>query len=390
MAADDQGPLIYLVAGEPSGDRLGARLMAALKEETAGRIRFRGVGGDMMAAQGLSSRFPIAEIAVMGLAEVLPRLPRILRRIRETADDVAAARPQAVVTIDSPDFTLRVAKRLKGQGIPLIHYVAPSVWAWKPGRARKIARFLDRLMTLLPFEPPYFMREGLRTDFVGHPVLESGAGQGDGAGFRTRHVIEPNDTVLVLLPGSRRGEVERHLPVLRDAAERIAAQRAGLRLVMPTVAHLEAALRDAVKDWTIRPIITAGEQNKFDAFAAANAAIAASGTVSLELAMAGTPGVVIYRVNPLTAAIAGRMLKVKHVSLVNILLNMEAVPELLQDKCRPDLIAASVLNLLNNADSAGLQRTRAAQAMAMLAPDGQTPSRAAARVVLDEIRRNAR
>jgi lipid-A-disaccharide synthase len=381
----DSAPLIYLVAGEPSGDRLGARLMAALRVETNGAVRFRGVGGAMMAAEGLTSLFPIADLAVMGLAEVLPRLPRILRRIRGTADDVVAAHPAALVTIDSPDFTLRVARRLKGKGIPLIHYVAPSVWAWKPGRARKMAVFLDRVMTLLPFEPPFFTREGLRADFVGHPVLESGADHGDGPAFRARHGIDAAVTVLALLPGSRAGEISRHLPILRATVERLSRTRPNVRLVMPTVEHVERMIRGAIADWPSRPIVVTGEREKFDAFAAANGAVAASGTVSLELALAQTPSVIVYRVNPLSAAIARRMVTVDYASLVNILLKTEAVPELLQAKCRPELIAATLDNLLGNVDAAGLQRTRAAQALAMLVPEGQTPSRAAARVVLDEI-----
>jgi lipid-A-disaccharide synthase len=381
----DSAPLIYLVAGEPSGDRLGARLMAALRAETDGAVRFQGVGGTMMAAEGLTSLFPIADLAVMGLAEVLPRLPRILKRIRDTADDVAAARPAALVTIDSPDFTLRVAQRLKGKGIPLIHYVAPSVWAWKAGRARKMAAYLDRVMTLLPFEPPFFTREGLRADFVGHPVLESGADHGDGPAFRARHGIDAAATLLALLPGSRAGEISRHLPILRATVDQLASTRPNLRLVMPTVDHVERMIRGAIADWSSRPIVVTGERDKFDAFAAANGAVAASGTVSLELALAQTPSIIVYRVNPLSAAIARRMVTIDYASLVNILLKTEAVPELLQEKCRPELIAATLDNLLGNVDAAGLQRTRAAQALALLAPGGQTPSRAAARVVLDEI-----
>jgi lipid-A-disaccharide synthase len=381
----DSAPLIYLVAGEASGDRLGARLMEALRAETDGAVRFRGVGGAMMAAEGLASLFPIADLAVMGFAEVLPRLPRILRRIRETANDAMAARPAAIVTIDSPDFTLRVAKRLSGQGIPLIHYVAPSVWAWKPGRARKIAAYLDRLMTLLPFEPPYFTREGLAADFVGHPVLESGADRGDGAGFRARHGIDPAATLLILLPGSRAGEISHILPILRATVAQLAAMRPNLRLVVPTVDHVEHMVRSALADWALPTLVVTGEREKFDAFAAADAAIAASGTVSLELALAGTPSVIVYRANPLTAAIAKRLVKVKYASLANILLDSEIVPEFLQEECRPERIAATVNNLLGNVAAAGLQRTRAAQALAMLAPGQGTPSRAAARVVLDEI-----
>ncbi len=372
-------PLVYLIAGEPSGDRLGARLMAALSAELGGEVRFRGLGGEMMAAQGLKSLFPISELAVMGLAEVLPKLRRILKRISEVRADVLQARPAVLVTIDSPDFTLRVARGLKGQGIPLVHYVAPSVWAWKAGRARKMAQYLTRVMTLLPFEPPYFTRHGLAADFVGHPVIESGADKGHGVQFRAAHKIAPGDKLLCLLPGSRGGEIDRHLPVMRLIAERVA--RANLALVMPTVPHLEARIRVAVATWPRPPIVVAGEAAKFDAFAASDVAVAASGTVSLELALARVPTVVIYRVNALTAVLVRRLLQVKYASIVNLLLDEEVIPEFLQEDCNALQVAPAVERLLSDQDFANDQVARAAEALAMLAPPAQTPSQAAARVV---------
>jgi lipid-A-disaccharide synthase len=374
-----EAPLVYLIAGEPSGDRLGARLMAALSAELGGEVRFRGLGGEMMAARGLKSLFPISELAVMGIAEVLPKLRRILRRIAQVRADVLQARPAVLVTIDSPDFSLRVSKDLKGQGIPLIHYVAPSVWAWKAGRARKMARYLNRVLTLLPFEPPYFTREGLAADFVGHPVIESGADKGHGPQFRAAHKIAAADKLLCLLPGSRSGEIERHLPVMRGIAERVA--RPNLALVMPTVPHLEARLRAAVSTWPRVPIVVTGEPAKFDAFAASDAAVAASGTVSLELALARVPAVVIYRVNPLTAAVARRLVKVKYASIVNILLDEEVIPEFLQEDCNALQVAPAVERLLSDKGFADEQIARGTRALAMLAPPAQTPSQAAARVV---------
>ncbi len=380
-------PLIYLVAGEPSGDRLGARLMAALRAETNGRVRFRGIGGEVMAEAGFESRFPIAELAVMGIAEVLPRLPRLLRRIRETAEDIERARPAALVTIDAPDFSLRVAGRLQGRGIPLIHYVAPSVWAWKARRARKMAAFLDRVMTLLPFEPPYFTVEGLQADFVGHPVIESGADKGDGAAFRARHAIAADARILCLLPGSRMSEISRLVPILRQTVELMERTHGALTLVVPTVAHIEAPLRDLLLSWPRPPLVVTGEASKFDAFAAADIAIAASGTVSLELAMAGTPSVIVYRMNPITGWLARRLVKLKYTSLVNLLLDEEILPELLLEDCRPDWIAAAAGRLLTDKNAVQYQRTRARQALALLAPEGITPSVAAARVVLDVIKK---
>ncbi len=380
-------PLIYLVAGEPSGDRLGARLMAALIAETDGRIRFRGIGGEVMAEVGLQSRFPIAELAVMGLAEVLPRLPRLLRRIRETAEDIERSHPAALVTIDAPDFSLRVANLLRGRGIPLIHYVAPSVWAWKAHRARKMAAFLDRVMTLLPFEPPYFTAEGLPADFVGHPVIESGADKGDGSGFRTRHGISADDKLVCLLPGSRMSEISRLVPILRKTIGLMEHSHDNLTLVVPTVAHIAAPLRAMLATWPQPPLMVTGEAAKFDAFAAADVAIAASGTVALELAMAGTPSVIVYRMNPITGWLARRLVKLKYTSLVNLLLDEEILPELLLENCRPERIAAAAEQLLSDQDAVQYQRMRSKQALAQLAPDGIAPSIAAARIVLDVIKK---
>lgn len=384
---EPDSPLIYLVAGEPSGDRLGARLMTALRAETDGRVRFRGVGGEVMAEAGLASRFPIAELAVMGIAEVLPRLPRLLRRIRETAADIEQTHPAALVTIDAPDFSLRVAGRLRGRGIPLIHYVAPSVWAWKAHRARKMAVFLDRVMTLLPFEPPYFTAEGLQADFVGHPVVESGAEKGDGPAFRARHAIAADAKILCLLPGSRMSEISRLVPILRRTVDLLERRHGALTLVVPTVAHIERPLRDLISSWPRPPLVVTGEAEKFDAFAAADIAIAASGTVSLELAMAGTPSVIVYRMNRITGWLARRLVKLKYTSLVNLLLDEEILPELLLENCRPDWIAAAAGRLLTDRDAVQYQRTRARQALALLAPEGLIPSVAAARVVLDVIKK---
>ena len=219
------GPLIYIVAGEPSGDFLGGRLMAALKERTGGAVRFAGIGGEEMAAEGLPSRVPLDELAIMGVAEVIPRARVILRRVRETVDDILRMAPDAVVTIDSSGFTWRIAHGLRRRGarLPLIHYVAPMVWAWRAGRARRMARWYDLLMALLPFEPPYFTAVGLPCSYVGHPVVESGADRGNGPAFRRRHEIASETKLLALLPGSRRGEVSRLLPVFGQAAERLAA-----------------------------------------------------------------------------------------------------------------------------------------------------------------------
>lgn len=385
--AGSAGPTIFLVAGEPSGDALGGRLMAALKASCGGGVRFAGIGGAAMAAEGLTSLFPMEELTLMGLAEVLPHVPRLRRRIHETAAQARALRPDVVVTIDSPGFSFRVARRLAGAGIPLVHYVAPSVWAWRPGRAREVAGFLDHLMALLPFEPPYFEAEGLACTFVGHPVLESGAGGGDGAAFRRRHGIGADVPLLCLLPGSRRGEVSRLLPVFAETAGMLAARRPGLEVVVPSVAGLAGGIAGA--PWPLPARVVTGESEKFDAFAAADAALAASGTVALELAMAATPAVIAYRMHPLTGWLARRLVRVPYVSLVNLVLDRPVMPELLLGECRSERLAAAVGSLLDDAEARAAQAGAAAEALARLGVDGPPPSRRAAAVVLDVIARRA-
>lgn len=380
--AATKAPFVFLIAGEPSGDALGARLMAALKARTGGRVRFAGIGGPAMIGQGIQSLFPMQELAVMGLAEVLPRIFQLKRRIDETVTTVKAARPDVLVTIDAPDFCLRVAKRLKGQGVVLIHYVAPSVWAWRPGRARKVAGFLDHLMTLLPFEPPYFSREGLAATFVGHPVLESGADRGDGSEFRKRHGIAPSAPVLVLLPGSRRGEIARLIGAFGETFAALRQAKPGLVGILPTVDAVRADVEAAVAGWSVKPIVVTGEAEKFAAFAAADAALAASGTVALELAMAKTPMVVAYRMNPLTAWLARRLIRVRFVTLLNLVLDRAAVPELLQNDCVPGKLAAAVVRLLEDPAARAEQVAAATEALAALKPEGALPSEKAAEVVL--------
>jgi len=379
------GPTIFLVAGEPSGDALGARLMSALKEARGDAVRFAGIGGAGMAAEGLDSLFPMGELSLMGLAEVLPHVPRLLRRIDETVSAIRAQRPDAVVTIDSPGFSFPVARRLAGSGIPLIHYVAPSVWAWRPGRARKIAGFLDHLLALLPFEPPYFRAEGLACTFVGHPVLESGAGDGGGPAFRRRHGIGDDVPLLCLLPGSRQGEVSRLLPVFAETVALVAKSRLDVEVVLPSVEGLAAAVSSATAMWPVRVRVVTGDAEKFDAFAAADVALAASGTVALELAMAKTPAVIAYRMHPLTGWLARRLVRVRYVSLVNLVLDRPVMPELLLGECRADRLAKAVTSLLDDPQARAAQASGAAEALAVLGLDGAAPSRRAADIVLDVI-----
>ncbi len=379
-------PLLYLLAGEVSGDLLGGRLMAALTAQTGGRVAFAGVGGAMMQAQGLNSLFPMEELSLMGLAEILPHLPKLLRRLKETEADVRVQRPAALVTIDAPSFTLRISKKVADLGIPRFHYVAPQVWAWRQGRARKLATKTDHLLTLLPFEPPYFTRYGLPTDYVGHPVIEGGAGQGDGAAFRLRHGIGSSAPVLLVLPGSRRGEVGRLLGVFGETVTRLAAQVPALRVIVPTVAPVAATVGDAVATWPGQPVVIEGTAEKFDAFAASTAALAASGTVALELALAEVPSVIAYRMNALTWALVQQMIRIPYASLVNLILERELFPEKLQDRCTPEEMTNALAELLApNSTAAAVQRAGFGLLREKLGVGHETPSDRAARIILSRI-----
>lgn len=384
-------PLIYLVAGEPSGDLLGGRLMTALRERTQGEVCFAGIGGETMAAQGLVSRVPLSELAIMGVAEVLPSARRIFRRVAETVADIAAQQPTALVTIDSSGFTWRIAQRLRRQGnaLPLIHYVAPMVWAWRGGRARRMARWYDHLLALLPFEPPYFTAVGLSCAYVGHPVVESGADRGDGAGFRRRHGIAAEAPLLTVLPGSRRGEVGTLLPIFQESIARLLPRHPGLRIVVPTTEIVASRVARALERWPVPTIVLRGAAEKYDAFAASNAALAASGTVALELAMARLPAVIAYRINPLTHAYVSRVVKVDYANLVNVILEREAVPELLQYDCTPEKLAPAVETLLDDNAAAAAQIAACQEALHVLGYGGVSPSLRAADEVLGVIARKA-
>lgn len=378
-------PLIFLIAGEPSGDGIGGRLMAALHARSGGRIRFAGIGGPAMTDQGLDSLFSMSELAVMGVIEVLPRALGLLRRMRETAAAIRALGPAAVVSIDAPAFCFGVWRRLGQAGIPLIHFVAPTVWAWRSGRARKYARTIDHLLALLPFEPPYFEREGLACTFVGHPVLESGADTADGKVFRARHCLGEMGPVLGILPGSRRGEVARLMPHFGEAVVRLADRFPGLEVVIPAIPTLVPEIEAASRGWPVRTLVTGDIETKFDAMAACDVAVAASGTVSLELALAGVPMVIGYRINPVTMVLVQRMIRVKYTSLINILLERLAIPELLQGDCRADSLADATARLLISEPERDDQCAAAREALSMLSAGGISPSDRAAGVVLDLI-----
>jgi len=384
---------LYIVAGEASGDVLGARLIAALRDRAPG-LDFAGIGGERMAEQGVASLFPMRELSLMGLLEVLPNLRRLAQRMDQAEADILARRPELLVTIDAPSFTLRLAERVRPRGIRVVHYVAPQVWAWRPGRVRKIARRVDRILALLPFEPPFFEAAGIPVSFVGHPVLESGADAGDAARFRAAHGLGPTDRPVVVMPGSRRGEIRRLLGVFGEALRLTADTVPGLRPVLPVAAQVAEAVRAGTADWPVRPILVTALAEKHDAYAAVaesgGAGLIKSGTSSLEMAVAGIPHVVGYRANPVTAEIVRRLLKVRYVSLVNLLAEREVAPERLQENCTPAQLAAVLVRLLEDPAAAAAQRAGFAEVRGLLrAPEG-LPSAAAAAAVLAEMRRAAR
>lgn len=369
----------FLIAGEPSGDKLGAALMAGLKALVP-NVRFKGVGGPLMAAEGLSSLFPMQELSVMGIVEVLPKYFYLKRRIREVAEAVAQSQPAALITIDSPDFCLRVAGLVKAAnpGQKTVHYVAPSVWAWRPGRAAKMARVIDHVLALLPFEPPHMTAAGMTCDFVGHPVVaESMASPTD------KSLLPPGEDPLILaLPGSRRGEITRLTPVFGQALALVKEKLPQARVILPTLPHLQEPLRAATADWPILPLITSDPGMKRAAFAMADVALAASGTVSLELAANDCPMVIAYQFSPITFWLMKRMMLIDTVTLVNLVSETRAVPEFLGPSCKAELIAPALLSVLTDNHA---QLDAMAVTMQRLGRDGEAPGLRAARSVLNVI-----
>lgn len=375
---------IFVIAGEASGDLLGAAVMEGLIALAPG-VTFDGVGGPMMQAQGLQSRFPMDELSLMGLAEVLPRYLHLKRRIHELADAIVATSPDLLLTIDSPDFCLRVARAARARApVRTSHYVAPSVWAWRPGRARRMAPFIDHVLALLPFEPPLMRAAGMDCDFVGHPVTTAPrASAQDASAFRARHAI--GDAPLILaLPGSRAGEISRLAPRFGETLALVSAQRPEARFVLPMAAPVAALVRDAVRGWPVAPLLIDPATDpdgagKRAAFRAADAALAASGTVALELAANATPMVIGYDMTRLSRAIISRMLRTDTVNLVNLVSETRVIPEFIGNACRPGPMAEAVLATLADPDP---QLAAMAVTMERLGAGGEAPGLRAARALL--------
>lgn len=377
---------IFLISGEASGDLLGARLMCALKDKEP-NLRFSGVGGADMQAQGLKSIFPMDDLSVMGIMEVLPKLSLLLARISETVEKVMHDQPDVVVTIDAPDFSFRVAKRLKKRGYKgrIIHYVAPSVWAWRPGRAKKVSKFLDHIFCLLPFEPPYFKDHNLPATYIGHSIVETDILKGSDENFRKMYDVAADKKIVLLLPGSRQGELKRHTELFLKTAETLSSLHENLLFVMPTLPHLKTTLEHEAASKAIDVIITDNQAAKYNAFAAADFAIAASGTVALELAYANVPSVISYRMNWLTGIIAKMLVKAKYAALPNIILDEDVMPEfLLRQATLENLVNVSDC-YLSNETFMQMQKKKFEKLRTRLHPEGRMPSDIAADVILGRV-----
>ena len=377
--------LIYIIAGEPSGDLLASRLMQALREKDPD-IRFAGMGGETMTASGFESLFDISEISVMGIFEVLPKLRLIMRRLNQVIADIRERRPDVIVTVDSWGFVHQVLARLKKEGnrIPCVHYVAPQVWAWKKGRAKTVACLVDRLMTLLPHEPPYFEKYGLHCTFVGHPVIENTANlEGDPLDFRAKYGIPEKCTLISVLPGSRNSEIKRLIPVFKQVLGQLKKSYPDLYLAIPSVAAISEKVDAAFADLDIPRRIILGQYERYAAFRASVFALAASGTVSLELAACGVPHVITYKFGYITNRVLKRFAGTKYANLINILADKFVIPEFVLANCRQPLITPAALNLMGNPDRAKSQVDEARQYLFRLKPaDDTMPSQKAAETVL--------
>lgn len=378
---------IYLIAGEPSGDLLGSRFIRAMRQKTDGKAEFFGLGGDTMEAAGLKSLFDISDLAIMGLVEIIPSIPKVLRRIKETVDDIVRVQPDVVITIDSWSFSSRVHKALRKlkTGIPQVHYVAPQVWAWKKKRAKTMYKYIDYLLTLFPYEPKYFTPYKLDTHFVGHPVIESEVITAKGDDFRKKYNIPAEKKIISVLPGSRKTEVAKLLPVFLEAARELKKQDEDFYFVIPTVKTVSATVKAEADKAGLPILVVETQEDRYGAFRASAAAIAASGTVALELAICDIPHIIAYKVSPFSAFLARKFLHIEFVNLSNILLGREIIPELLQERCVVSNIRSYITSLLRKEDLYEKQMDGFAKVREILGQGVQTPSQNACDIILNII-----
>jgi lipid-A-disaccharide synthase len=381
---------IFIIAGEPSGDVLGGKLMAEIKQQS-NIVEFIGVGGTKMQEQGLDSIFSIDDLSLMGFVEIVPHIPKLLKRINQTVEAIINSGADMVITIDSPDFCFRVMQKLHktplAKKIKKVHFIAPTVWAYRAKRAEKIAKLYDLLLVILPFEPPYFEKHGLETLFIGHPITESTCAslQHDvsaSASFLETHQISPNDLVICAMAGSRVGEVKRILPEIIGAINILAKKYPNLVVLMPVIKKTKQ-LVESYSSKIKTKVIIIDEDQKYQAFKASNLAIAKSGTNNLEIYIAGLPMITIYKINPITHFFIARLIKVKFANIINIILNRELIPELIQDNCCSQKIANIAQNLIANPVLMQNQISESQNVLKILGLNSQeTPSKKAAKKIL--------
>jgi len=379
---------IFLVATEESGDRLAAGLMKVLRQRLGDAVRFEGVGGLTMAREGLVSLFPIEELSIMGFTAVGRKLPMILRRIRETADAAIAAMPDILVIVDSPDFTHRVARRVRARApaIPVIDYVAPTVWAWRPGRARAMRGYIDHVLALLPFEPEAYRRlGGPPCSYIGHTLIEQIGSLRPNAEEQQRRDAQP--PVLLVLPGSRRSEIRHHMAVFGETLRLLREQGTAFEPVLATMPHLLDVVREAVAAWAVQPRLAVGEDEKKAAFRIARAAFAKSGTVTLELALAGVPMIGAYRAGPVEMWIALTLARTPSVILANLVIGENVVPEFMQRDATPVKLAAALRDVLEDTPLRRRQLDAFARLDAIMAIGSQSPSVSAADIILEALQK---
>lgn len=367
---------IFLIAGEASGDNLGSRLMLEIKNIEGNDVFFSGIGGEKMQEEGLSSIFPMSELSLLGFVELLPHIPHLLKRIEQTVDAIISLKPDIVVTIDAPAFNNRVIKKLKEKEsnieIPLIHYVAPTVWAYKPHRAEKISKLYDHLLCLLPFEPPYFEKENLPTTFIGHPITECNS-----LDYNDNFLIDKGFSkdcpTLSIMIGSRKGEIKRLFPIFTKTIKLLKKKYDNLQTIIISTDRFHNELEKLSKNWSTKNIVVSEKHEKYTAIKFSDVALAKSGTGSIEISLNNTPIVIAYKVNPISAMMLKRMIQVDFVNLINIILNREVIPECLQKECNPDFIANRLFDLFDNEENRKIQLEQVEKALIKLGKGQKIP-----------------